>query len=157
MLFSTLSETCCPSVFNRGPIFNFSLRSKISIKTLWILLYIFCQFSFKLFYGILYSASCLILCSFVLHFIVMKFSILYILSTAADPDLVIGGPWERFGEGAPSPTVRGVWGRSPLQIFSLDMLLETYFRVNYAKFTEIGDNFGQTIVKKWGKQYSWYN
>ena len=77
----------------------------------------------------------------------------------ADPGLVIeGGPWERFREGEPSPTARGglggsLGGQEPPKFFSLDMLLETHLVVNnYAKYTQIGDNVGWTMVQKCGEQ-----
>ena len=75
----------------------------------------------------------------------------------ADPGLVIRGPWEGFGESAPSPTARGGLGGggSPSTFFSLDMLLETHLGVNNdAKYTLIRDNVGWTMVQKCGEQYS---
>ena len=71
----------------------------------------------------------------------------------ADPGLVIGGgAWEGFG-GCTLPD--GARGFGASNFFSLDMLLETHLGVkNYAKFTQIGNNVGWTMVQKCGEQYS---
>ena len=75
----------------------------------------------------------------------------------ADPGLVTGGGAMgvvREGGGCTLPDCARGFGKPP-KIFSLDMLLETHLGVNhYAKFTQIEDNAGWTMVQKCGEQYS---
>ena len=73
----------------------------------------------------------------------------------ADPGLVIGGGMGGVWRGYTLPDgARGFGGSCP-QTFTLDMLLETHLGVNnYAKFTQIGDKVGWTMVQKCGEHYS---
>ena len=75
------------------------------------------------------------------------------MGAVADLGLVIGaGPWEGFGNGAPSPTAPAGLGAEATTIFSLDMLLENRFGVKttqtlYRSETIFAGQWRKNVVK----------